>query len=51
MTDLPDLLPLAEAQRRILDGVAALPAELVAIAEASGRVLAAPVDAALTLPA
>jgi molybdenum cofactor synthesis domain-containing protein len=51
MPDLPDLLPLAEAQRRILDGVMALPPELVSIDQASGRVLAQPVDAALTLPA
>ncbi len=50
MPDLPDLLPLAEAQRRVLEGIAPLPAERVAIGEASGRVLAAPVDAAVTLP-
>ncbi len=50
MADLPDLLPLAEAQRRVLDGVSALPTEVVGIAEAGGRVLAEPAQSALTLP-
>ena len=50
MADLPDLLPLAEAQRRVLDGVSALPTEVVGIAEAGGRVLAETAHSALTLP-
>ena len=51
MTDLPDLLPLAEAQRRVLDKVEALPAETVEIAAAGGRVIAASISSALDLPA
>ena len=49
-TDLPDLIPLLEAQRRVLDGVSPLPAETVDLADAGGLVLAAPVRAALTVP-
>ncbi len=50
MADLPDLLPLADAQRRVLDGVSPLPIETVGIEEAGGRVLAEPALSALTLP-
>ena len=50
MPDLPDLIPLDEAQRRVLDGVSALPAEVVDLADAAGLVLAAPVRSALTVP-
>jgi molybdopterin molybdotransferase len=50
MPDLPDLLPLEGAQTRVLEGVTALPAEIVDIADASGLVLAAPVHSALTVP-
>jgi len=50
MPDLPDLLPLEKAQTRVLEGVTALPAEIVDIADASGLVLAAPVHSALTVP-
>jgi molybdenum cofactor synthesis domain-containing protein len=44
------LLSLEEALARILDGVEPLPIERVSVAEALGRVLAEPVDAAVTLP-
>jgi molybdopterin molybdotransferase len=44
------LLPVAEALARVLDGVAPLPAEQVAIAEAHGRVLAADLAALRTQP-
>ena len=44
------LLSLEEALERMLGGVAPLPAERVALAEALGRVLAEPVDSLLTLP-
>jgi molybdenum cofactor synthesis domain-containing protein len=50
MPDLPDLIPLAEAQRRVLDGVAALPAETATLSAAAGAVLAEPVRSALTVP-
>ena len=50
MPKLPDLIPLAEAQARVLDGVEPLPPETVDLAEASGRVLAEPVVSALTVP-
>jgi len=50
ITDLPDLIPLPEAQRRVLDGVGPLPAETVNLADAGGLVLAAPVRSALTVP-
>jgi len=50
MPDLPDLVPLDEAQARVLDGVTALPSEVVDLADASGLVLAAPVHSALTVP-
>jgi molybdopterin molybdotransferase len=44
------LLDVEVALARLLDGVAPLPAETVAIANAAGRVLAAPVAARLTQP-
>ncbi len=50
MPDLPDLIPLEEAQRRVLDGVAALPAATVALADAAGLVLAEPVRSAVAVP-
>jgi molybdopterin molybdotransferase len=50
MPDLPDLIPLDVAQRRVLDGIEALPAEGVNLADAAGLVLAAPVRSTVTLP-
>ena len=50
MPDLPDLIPLAEAQRRVFDGVEPLPVESVDLADAAGLVLAGPVRSALTVP-
>ncbi len=50
MRDIPDLMPLDEAQGRVLDGVVALPSEVVGIADAGGRVLAGRVLSALTVP-
>ncbi|MCJ7710897.1 MAG: molybdopterin molybdenumtransferase MoeA, partial [Chloroflexi bacterium] len=50
MADLPDLVPLDQAQARVLEDVMALPAEIVDIADASGLVLAAPIHSALTVP-
>ena len=50
MPDLPDLIPLAEAQRRVLDGVHALPAVQLGLAEAAGLVLALPVASDVSLP-
>jgi molybdopterin molybdotransferase len=44
------LLPVAEALARVLDGVAPLPAERVAITDAHGRVLAADLAALRTQP-
>jgi molybdopterin molybdotransferase len=44
------LLPVAEAQARILDGVAPLPVEMVALDQADGRVLAADLLARRTQP-
>jgi molybdenum cofactor synthesis domain-containing protein len=51
MTDLPDLVPLADAQRRVLEGVDPLPPVEVALDAAAGLVLAEPVRAALAVPA
>jgi molybdopterin molybdotransferase len=45
-----DDLTVAEALKRVLEGVAILPAEEVALSEALGRVLAVPVRAAEDLP-
>ena len=50
MPDLPDLIPLDEAQARVLEDVTALPSEVVDIADAPGLVLAEPVRSALTVP-
>ncbi|MCR4268833.1 gephyrin-like molybdotransferase Glp [Nitratireductor sp. ZSWI3] len=44
------LLPVDEALERILEGVRPLPAEMVPIAEADGRVLARPLAATRTQP-
>jgi len=44
------MISLAEATHRILAGVEPLPAERIPLADAHGRVLAAPVRAAVTLP-
>jgi molybdopterin molybdotransferase len=46
----PGLMRLEDALARMLDGVVALPAETVALADAHGRVLALSIDSALTLP-
>jgi molybdenum cofactor synthesis domain-containing protein len=51
MPDLPDLIPLADAQRRVFDGVEPLPMETVDLADAADLVLAGPVRSALTVPA
>jgi molybdenum cofactor synthesis domain-containing protein len=50
MSDLPDLIPLDEALRRVLDGIQALPPVTVDLADAVGLALAEPVRSALTLP-
>ncbi|WP_020185375.1 gephyrin-like molybdotransferase Glp [Methylopila sp. 73B] len=47
---MSDLLPVAEARARILAAVAPKPAETVALADALGRTLAAPVAALRTQP-
>jgi molybdenum cofactor synthesis domain-containing protein len=49
-TALPDLIPLDEAQRRVLDGVVPLPSAIVDLGEADGLVLAGPVVSPLTVP-
>lgn len=48
--ELPDLIPLDEAQRRVLDGVSPLPAVTVDLADADGLVLAKSVRSPLTVP-
>jgi molybdopterin molybdotransferase len=50
VTDLPDLIPLEEAQRRVLDGVAPLPTITVSLADAPGHVLAEAVRSAMAVP-
>lgn len=50
LLDLPDMIPLAEAQRRVLDDVVPLAVETVDLADAAGLVLAGEVRAALTVP-
>jgi molybdenum cofactor synthesis domain-containing protein len=50
MPDLPDLIPLEVAQAHVLDGVAPLPVETVALEDAAGLVLAAAVSSDLTVP-
>ncbi len=47
---LPPLIPLEEAQGRVLQGVVPLAAESVSLEDAVGRVLARPVRSALTVP-
>jgi molybdenum cofactor synthesis domain-containing protein len=49
-SDLPDLIPLDEAQRRVLDGVVPLRSEIVGLEDADGLVLAASVSSPLTVP-
>jgi molybdopterin molybdotransferase len=44
------LLPVADALSRLLDGVAPLPAETVALSDGAGRVLAEPLKALRTQP-
>jgi molybdopterin molybdotransferase len=44
------MIPVEEARTRILAGIAPAPAEVVALAEAWGRVLARPVVSRLTQP-
>ena len=51
MPDLPDLIPLDVAQALVLDGITPLPAVTMTLEDVAGLVLAAPVSAALTLPA
>ncbi len=48
--DLPPMMSLDEARARMLDGVAALPTEEVALADAAGRVLALDIVSRNTLP-
>jgi molybdopterin molybdotransferase len=47
---MADLIPIAEARRRVLDASRPLPAESVAVAEALGRVLAEDVESAIPVP-
>jgi len=47
---LPPLIPLEEAQGRVLRGVTPLPIEHVRVEDAAGRVLAGAVRSALTVP-
>lgn len=47
---MPDLLPVADAQRRILDAVAPTPAEQIPVAHGLGRVLATDVRARRSQP-
>ena len=49
-TGLPPLIPLDEAQRRVLDGVMPLAVERVRVEDAAGRILAAAVTSMLTVP-
>jgi molybdenum cofactor synthesis domain-containing protein len=50
VADLPDLIPLDEARRRVLDGIDPLPTLTVDLADAVGLALAGPADALVTLP-
>jgi molybdopterin molybdotransferase len=52
MTDagLPPLIPLEEAQARVLRGLTPLPVERVRVEDAAGRVLAGAVRSTLTVP-
>jgi molybdopterin molybdotransferase len=47
---MAELLPLEEAQRRILERVVRLPVETVALEDAAGRILAEPAAARVDLP-
>jgi molybdopterin molybdotransferase len=47
---MADLIPIAEARSRVLDAVRPLPAELVEVGAALGRVLAENVDSDLSVP-
>ena len=47
---MADLIPIAEARRRVLEAVRPLPAEPVALAEALGRVLTEDVESAISVP-
>jgi molybdopterin molybdotransferase len=49
-SDLPPMMSLDEARARMLDGLAALPTELVALGDAAGRVLAGDLLSRNTLP-
>ncbi len=48
--ELTPLMPLAVAQARVLDGATPLASETVPLEDASGRVLAVPATAAITVP-
>ncbi|HUP83018.1 MAG TPA: gephyrin-like molybdotransferase Glp, partial [Candidatus Limnocylindria bacterium] len=48
--DLPPLMPLEVARARMLDGLTALPTEVVALGDAAGRVLAEDLVSRHTLP-
>jgi molybdenum cofactor synthesis domain-containing protein len=50
VSDLPDLIPLEDAQARVLDGVEPLPATTVALADAAGLVLASPAHSPIDVP-
>ena len=50
MPDLPDLIPLDDAQRRVLDGIVPLEAVTVDIAAATGLALTAPAHSPVTVP-
>jgi molybdopterin molybdotransferase len=47
---MADLIPIAEARRRVLEAVRPLPAESVPVAGALGRVLAEDVESAISVP-
>src|SRR5687768_12219714 len=48
--ELPALMSLEEARARMLEGLAALPTEVVALGDAAGRVLAVDMTSRHTLP-
>ena len=48
--DLPPLMSLEDARARMLDGLVALPTEVVALGDAAGRVLAEDLTSRHTLP-
>ena len=49
-SDLPALMSLEDARKRMLEGLAALPTEVVALGDAAGRVLAEDLVSRHTLP-